>query len=166
MSASIITGDKTIDDNLAKLGASVANKLARYALQAGISVISKAMRKAAPVGPTGQLKRSIGSRVSKTSDGFVAKAGVNVGKRTVKRKVRFAPHAHLFALGTQARYRQTIGGKFAYVRNPTREQLSTGTMPANSFIRQAYSISRSAAITAMQNKAATALVKEVAKLKK
>lgn len=165
MATQIITGDDVIDANLAKLSTSIANKLAKYALRAALTVISRAERAAAPVGATGAVKKSIGTQLKKSREGFTAKAGINVGKRT-KQRGKYAPHAHLVALGTKARYRKTIGGRFAFIRNPKREQLSTGVMPSNPFIRQAYAQSRAAATAAMRNKTMTALQKEVAKLKK
>lgn len=166
MQAITITGDKELDANLATLQTKVGARLTKYALKAGVSKLSAAIRKAAPVGPSGNLKASVGSRVEKTRDGIVtAKAGLNVGKRTVKRRGRTAPHSHLVALGTKARFRNAVGGKFAYLKHPNRQQLSTGIMPANSFVKTAADSAQPSAFAAMRKNVERNLAKELAKLK-
>lgn len=166
MQAITITGDKQLDAKLAVLQGKAKSRLTKYALKAGVSKLAAAIRKAAPVGQTGNLKKSVGSRVEETSRGvFVAKAGLNVGKRTVKRRGRLAPHSHLVALGTAERHRSTIGGRFAVVKNPTRQQLSTGAMPANAFVRSSSAGAQTAAVEAMRKNVARNLLKELAKLK-
>ena len=161
----IITGDKELDKKLSVLKVSVANKLAKYALQAMASKLSASIRKAAPVGPTKNLKKSVGSRVGKVVNGIVtAMVGLNVGKRTEKRTGRAAPHSHLVALGTVQRFRKTIGGRFAYIKNPTQSQLSAGTMPANPFVKLAVASGMSSARSAMIKNAERNLAKELAKL--
>jgi HK97 gp10 family phage protein len=167
MARTILTGDKEIENTLTKLADKAADRVARNALGAGLTVVAKAMKQAAPVGKTGAVKASIGKRNEKKKRTGVmeAKAGINVGKKT-KQKGRFAPHAHLVALGTKPRQRKRIGGRFSYLKNPTPQQLSTGTMPANSFVRMAYESSRSAARTAMTIAAKRSLGREVAKARK
>lgn len=167
MARTILTGDKEIEATLTKLADKAADRVARNALGAGLTVVAKAMKQAAPVGKTGSVKASIGKRNEKKKRSGVmeAKAGVNVGKKT-KIKGKFAPHAHLVALGTKPRQRKRIGGRFSYLTNPTPQQLSTGTMPANSFVRMAYESSRSAARTAMTVAAKRSLGREVAKARK
>lgn len=162
-----ITGDKELDAKLSVLKTSVANKLAKYSLQAMASKLSASIRKAAPKGPTKNLKASVGSRVGKVTGGIVtAKVGLNVGKRTEKRRGRMAPHSHLVALGTVARFRKTIGGWYGYIKTPSQQQLSTGTMPANPFVKLAVTSGMSAARSAMTKNATKNLAKELAKLKK
>jgi HK97 gp10 family phage protein len=166
MTRTILTGDKEIEKTLAKLADKAGDRVARNALGAGLTKVAKAMKQAAPVGKTGAVKASIGKRNEKSRKGvFEAKAGVNVGKKT-KIKGKFAPHAHLVALGTKRRQRKAIGGRFSYLKNPTPQQLSTGTMPANSFVRMAYESSRSAARTAMTIAAKRSLGRELAKARK
>lgn len=156
-----LTGDKELEATLSRLADKAADRVARSALGAGLTVLVKAMRKAAPVGPTGNLRRSIGRRLEsrKRSGRLIAKAGVNVGKGAV-RKGRTAPHSHLVAMGTQRRSRKRLGGQFAGIADPTPQQLSTGTMPANPFIRRATESSRSAVALAMRKRAEKKLAQE------
>jgi len=172
MARKFLTGDKELEAMLKSLADKAADKIAKSALGAGLTVIRKAIKKAAPVGPTGNLKASIGKRLEKGKRGGVmtAKAGINVGKKTKKEKttgiMARAPHAHLVALGTQRRSRKTLGGKFATIVNPTPEQLATGTMPANPFVKQAAESAMGAASIAMRKQAAKALAREAAKAKR
>ena len=168
-----LTGDKELEATLKNLADKEAYKIARSALGAGLSKMAAAIRRAAPVGPTGNLKANIGKRLEKGKRGgkIMAKAGVNVGKTKKTEKAAGksgrdrAPHAHLVALGTQRRARQAIGGRFAGIRNPTDQQLSTGTMPANPFVKQAVQSSKSSVTEAMQKRAAKALAKALQKIK-
>lgn len=169
MARRVITGLPELEKTLKGLRDKTADKIAKAALRAGVTVVARAQRKAAPVGATGAVKKSIGSRVGKGRNGvYQAKAGVNVGKRTAAkiRKGPLAPHSHLVALGTQQRRRKTIGGRFGYITNPTDQQLSTGKGPANPFIRQAYQSARASARAAMLRQAAKTLAREVAKISK
>ena len=172
MARKILTGDKELEATLKELADKAADRVAKSALGAGLNVIRRAIKKAAPVGPTGNLKASIGKRLEKGKRGraFTAKAGINVGRKTKKEKttgiMARAPHAHLVALGTQRRSRKTLGGKFANIVNPTSEQLSTGTMPANPFVKQAAASAQGAAAIAMRKQAAKALAREAAKAAK
>jgi HK97 gp10 family phage protein len=169
MARIFLTGDKKLEATLKRLADKEADKIAKSALGAGLTVMVSAIRKAAPVGPTGNLKAGIGKRLEKGKRGgaFTAKAGINVGKRTkaVLSRKNFGPHAHLVALGTKARIRKSIGGKFGYITNPTPSQLSTGTMPKNPFVKHAASSSKTAVRAAMRKRAAKALAKAVAKSK-
>jgi HK97 gp10 family phage protein len=172
MARKFLTGDKEIEATLKALSDKSADKVAKSALGAGLTVIRGAIRKAAPVGKTGNLKASIGKRLEKGKRGkvFTAKAGINVGKKTKKEKttgvMARAPHAHLVALGTQRRSRKVLGGKFASITNPSAEQLTTGTMPANPFVNQAAASAMGAASLKMRKQAAKALAREVAKAAK
>lgn len=170
MAREILTGHAELERTLAHLADKTADRIARSALGAGVVVLKRAIKKAAPVGPTGSLKAAIGSRNEKTKhDGVhVAKAGTNVGKRSKRRKNRqsgvyetvkqkTAPHAHLVALGTKQRRRKRIGGEFASIRNPTSDQLSTGKMPSNDFVSRATTASTAAVGLAMQKAASKAL---------
>lgn len=174
MARQFITGVADLEKTLRSLSDKSADRVAKAALRGGLAEITKAQRKAAPVGETGALKKSIGSRLEKSKrTGLVmAKAGLNVGKRKSGKKKgasterlsklveQGAPHAHLVALGTQKRERKSIGGKFAYLKNPTPKQLSTGTMPANPFIKDAYAKAQSKIEPAMRKRAAKALDRE------
>ncbi len=159
-----ITGDDQLEGMLRHLETKVADRIAKSCLSAGLTVIARAMKKMAPVGETEALKKSIGRRLEKGRGGntFTAKAGINVGKMTQKlRQVVKAPHSHLVALGTKARTRKTIGGKFGFIKQPTSKQLSTGIMPSNEFVRIAYLASKSATAAAMRKRAEKRLAKEL-----
>jgi len=174
MARRVLTGDKEIEATLTALEDKAADKVAIAALGTGISIVAGMMKKMAPVGPTGNLRKNIGRRIVRgKTDGLMrGKAGVNVGKRKVAEKVAYsrgaggnrAPHAHLVALGTGQRHRQTIGGKFSYITNPKEDQLSTGSMPSNPFIKAAYQQSQSKVAVKMRQRAAKALAKELAKV--
>src|SRR5690606_17518469 len=109
---------------------------------------------------SGMLRRSIGSKFLKRNRQekgvTTAKSGMNVGRKkpsgklpqdeNAKRSMRYAPHAHLFSLGSRPRW---AGIKFKYRRRKgmtaeyVGEQLTgnavryTGEMPANPIFRQA-----------------------------
>ena len=170
MARKILTGDKELEATLKKLADKSADRVARSVLGAGLTVIAKAMRNAAPVGKTGSVKASIGKRNqrNKRKGLFEAKAGVNVGKKKkqLSTAIATAPHGHLVALGTKPRFRKSIGGRFGYIKNPSQQQLSTGTMPSNPFIKQAYESARGNAAAAMKKRAEKALAREAIKAAK
>jgi HK97 gp10 family phage protein len=125
MSVSIIaTGIRELDAKLKALPEKVQKKIARSALSQGMTIIAKAGKKAAPLGPTGNLRLSIGKRFKRNRQAGVteAKVGISVGKRASKTN-RAGAHGHLVALGTRPRFHKS--GK------------STGVMPANEFFRRA-----------------------------
>lgn len=177
MARKIITGDKELEASLRHLADKSADKVSKAALGGSLGVLARTIKKAAPVGPTGNLKGSISSRFEKgqRKNRFTvtAKAGVNVGKRKKQEatgeymsKRAVAPHAHLVALGTKARFRKTLGGKFASIKNPTKDQLSTGVMPSNRFVRNAAGQGRAAMLRASQKRASKALEREAVKVAK
>lgn len=162
--AAVITGDKALDRKLARLAGRDSGRARRAAAKAGITEIAKGIRSEVPVGPTKNLKKSIGGRVAKAKGGpqkgvTEAKAGVNVGKKRGKR----APHAHLVGLGTKERTRRKLGGKFAGVENPTAEQLGTGAMPADDFVRRGFDKASGAAKAKTLGKLAKEIEKAAAK---
>jgi HK97 gp10 family phage protein len=125
MSVSIVvTGITELDMKLANLPEKTQKKFARSALSQGMTIIRKAAIKAAPRGPTGNLRKSIKSRFKRIKQLGItqAKVGLNVGKRRDTDKT-VAPHAHLVALGTVERF--------------NKSGASRGVMPANSFFRRA-----------------------------
>lgn len=163
MARKFITGDEELESALKSLADKTADKIAKAAVGAGLNVLVKAMRKEAPVGATGAVKKSIGKRFerNKKTGIITAKAGVNVGKRTLKKIGREAPHSHLVILGTKRRQRQSIGGRFGFIRNPTAQQLSTGSGPENPFVRRATEGSTGSVRRAMHEKAKNALIRDV-----
>jgi HK97 gp10 family phage protein len=172
MARKIITGDVELEKKLKGLADKSADRVARAALGGAMTAVTKVMRKMAPVGATGNLKRSIGSRFEKGNkkNKPQAKVGINVGRRTKKQRSQAeagrivgAPHGHIVALGTKRRTRKAIGGKFAFLNPVIPEQLTTGVMPSDPFVRQAYEAARAAVTAAMTKRATKALAREVAK---
>ena len=167
MARKFLTGDDKLEGMLRYLETKVADRVAKSSLSAGLMVLARGMKKLAPIGETRALADSIGRRLEKGKRGreFTAKAGINVGKMAKKlREVVKAPHSHLVALGTKkARTRKKLGGKFAYITNPTPRQLSTGVMPSNDFVRIAYMVSKNAVERAMRRRAERRLASEAAR---
>lgn len=145
-----ITGDAELERTLAALGDDkAADRVAKSAIGAGLTVLRKAIRAAAPVGPTGNLKASIGRRLERATSRrrSVGKAGINVGKQSSRSKEKVnAPHSHLVALGTKQRFHKS--GK------------SVGRMTPNPFVRLATVASTAAVSQAMHTRAAKALERE------
>ncbi len=131
---------------------------------AGLRTLVKTERGAAPRGKTKQTAASIGKRITLKARGGIVegKAGVNVAKSKAQKTAKGDPHNHLVTGGSKPRYRKVIGGRFRSLRNPTRSQLSTGTMPGNDFINQA----ANAAVPAIINAMTTAGTKAVDRLAK
>lgn len=153
MARQVITGDRQLERALTRLADKSADRVASAAVRGGLGELRKAQRKLAPVGETGALKKSIGSRFEKKrgrSPLVTAKAGINVGKR--KSGSTVAPHSHLVGLGTGERFLKS--GK------------SVGRMPANNFISVATLSSQSKQQAAMSRRAARALEREAQKAKK
>jgi len=171
MARKVITGDVALEKTLRHLADKSADKVAKAALGGSLTVLKRNIKKAAPVGATGNLKASIGSRFEKGSRQNKGKvraiAGINVGKRTKAEKAAGSrvrgPHAHLVALGTKARFRKTLGGKFSAIKNPTTDQLSTGVMPSNPFVKNAAGQGHAQMLLASQKRAAKALAREAVK---
>ena len=127
-----ITGQKFLDKKLAELSAKAAKRAGTSAVRAGMTEIAKGIRSEVPVGPTKNLKKSIGSKVAKSKGGArkgiaEARAGVNVGKKQVKH----APHSHLVAIGTGQR--------------TTKSGANRGVMPANDFVKRGFNKAQAAA---------------------
>lgn len=123
MSAHIIeTGIAELDLALAKLDERTQRRIARPAVSRGLTFLKRKIRKAAPVGPTGNLKDSIGTRFKKDRrKGMTAgKVGIDVGKKAKEDNEVNAPHGHLVALGTQQR--------------TTARGANRGKMPKNDFV--------------------------------
>jgi len=156
----VLTGVPELDKKLSVLQQTAGNRVARSSLGAGLRVGKKAIQSKAP----GTVKKTIGVRMGKARNGkFEAKVGINVGKDG-KKKFK-APHAHLVALGTQVRTRKVIGGKFSYLTNPTADQLSTGRMPANPFVKESFASARGEMSAAMKAAFDRSLAREIAKAK-
>lgn len=156
-----IQGSTELNAVLKSLETNGIARVAKSVVGAGATVIRRNIAKMAPVGETGSVKKSIGRRVIKDRvSGLVsAKIGVNVGKRT-KLKGRHAPHAHMVAAGTRPRFRKRIGGRFAFIKNPTTSQLRTESTPANPFVAAGFSAGQAGAVAAMKKQFAKSLERE------
>jgi hypothetical protein len=162
----VLTGVPELDSAMQQLAIPIANRIGKAALRAGVKAVAKAQKAAAPVGKTGGVQASIGSRMDAYGrQGLInAKAGVGVGKTTKTRTAVDAPHAHLVAAGTKKRWRKRIGGKYAWIKNPTNRQLSTGAVTPQDFIRRGYAAASSTLQSDMLAAARKQMVKETAKL--
>lgn len=153
-------GDVETRNRLRELPVRAQRNVVRRSLSAGATVMVRAIRRAAPRGPTGNLKRSIGKSIKvKGGKITVAKVGIDVGKKRLFRVVnagrsrfgRQGAHGHLVALGSKRRFKKS--GQ------------STGKMPRNPFVRQAAAASEPAAIERMRVTAIAGYRREWKKLK-
>lgn len=109
-------------------------RVAFAGLKADAAALAAEMTRMAPRGRSGQTAGSVGWRFLRTGekDTLAAKIGVGVGKKLYNRNgqaLYVAPHAHLVALGTGERVRESGG--------------STGSMPGNDFVFRAWTWYRS-----------------------
>lgn len=177
-----MTGVEELQAKLQDLAYAGASRASSKGIRAGLKVLENAQKAAAPVGKTGALKASIGSRFLKVRKGFTtAKAGINVGRKRTKvgveakgRDKKYAPHSHLVALGTQPRWAGVKYGRVKVGRNksryaPEKDTLTgkrvryTGIMPANPFIRNSSQAAEGKAIEAMKQATLDGIAKEIAK---
>ena len=165
------SGMSQFERNLARLATTIPDRVMIAAAKSAVRVVTKGIKSAAAVHKkTGGLFRSIGGRVARRVDGSVstAKSGVGLGKLTKKQKekgVSKGRHGHLVGLGTKPRQRVKIGGRYAVIKRPTPSQLSTGTMPADDFVKRGYVSSYSEMQLAMAMAATKTLTREAAKLR-
>jgi len=87
-----LSGDKELLAALDKLPMAVGGKVIKNAIRAGGRQITKAAKEKAPLGPTGNLRKGIGTKlvVYQGDETAVLMVGVNFRK---------APHAHLVEYG-------------------------------------------------------------------
>lgn len=152
MSVHIIeTGIAELDMALSHMDERSQRRIARPAVSRGLTFLKKKIRKAAPVGPTGNLKKSIGSRFKKDRRSKVTsgKVGIDVGKRAKQQNAVSAPHGHLVALGTQQRTNAAGANR--------------GKMPANDFVSQTIDGNWGATQALMARVIEEKLAKEIAK---
>jgi HK97 gp10 family phage protein len=118
-----VEGMKEITNLINGLSKCVESGKVEDAFLAGAMNLQQAAKAAAPVGPTGNLKKDI--KVKQ-----LPKLGNNPKAAIVKST---APHDHLIEFGTKPRY--TKSGKF------------TGIMPAHPFFRPAIDANKQAVLT-------------------
>jgi hypothetical protein len=140
----------------------IRDRIVKAGLGSALNIVRTGIKREAP-NRTGFLRGGIGRKVMKgrAPGAWIAKAGVRVGK--VKNDVRTG---HLVALGTGERHRESLGGKFSFIKNPTEDQLSTGSMPANSFVQRGYSKTIGRAMATLERRVEKKLASELAKLNK
>lgn len=172
MAERILTGQRRLDKNLAKLTRSVANKIARAGLSKGARLAAKKIKAEIPSRQK-SVRASIGSSVRKATSGAAkglttAKAGANVGRQTAAKQKRAAERAqkrggqagsgigpanvHWYLLGTGER-RHKLGRR-------------TGRMPEHPVVKQAMSKGQGEVIRAIATGVKDALMREVKKLRK
>ena len=156
-----LRGDKELIRILARMSGSVERDIVGKSVNRAMQPLVSDMRRRAPIGPTheqktekgkGVLKKSIGKRIRKYSNGVVV---VYAGPMYPA-----GAHAHLVEFGTIPRFREQMGGKF---RTRKRGKYSTGTMPAQPFMRPAYMSKRALVIKRAQKFLWENIRKEAAK---
>lgn len=118
-----ITGIAEVDRRLKRIEGRDARRIARNAVDKGLTVGRRAVAGGVPVGKTKQLKKAIGRRFKKNrnTDLYEGKIGINVAKK----KERQARHGHLVGAGT--------------TRRRTRSGANRGVMKANDFVSAGWS---------------------------
>ena len=154
-----LTGVPELDAKLKKLETKAGNRIARNSLGAGARAVQKSIKNLA----SPKIKKSVGMRNEKgrKSARLETKVGINVGKRGGR--TEFKRWAPLSVLGSVNRKRQKLGGKFAYVKNPTEEQLSTGQIKASQIVKRGYAAAQGSMNAAMKKAFDRSLAREVAK---
>lgn len=117
-----VTGVPELEKALEGLSGTQAQAIREKAIAAGARALVGPTRNAAPLGPTGNLRKKVGARKGRSSKGGDRDPAVYVVGST-------APHRHLVIRGTRQR--------------TTRSGASRGRMPANPFVSRAWLASRS-----------------------
>ncbi|WP_437193568.1 HK97 gp10 family phage protein [Planctomicrobium sp. SH527] len=125
-------GMDEFEQAMTELATEFPKQVGPSAVGAGLDVFVKKMRQAAPQGKTGRLRRSPGKTVTRRSGGSAGKAGFDVGQKSETKDVR-GPHAHLYYLGTEERFRtgskgnaaKGIGGRYRSVEMRIRRGIYT-----------------------------------------
>lgn len=112
---------------LDKLDKRQSVKAIKAAVKAGGKYLKPKVKAAAPVGPTGNLRKKVGSRVKKSRKDANSYYSVTTS---------FARHRHLVIQGTKDRF--------------TRSGAFRGRMPANDFVGRVADANEDAAIRAAQ----------------
>lgn len=131
-----VEGVNLLLHRLDNLSLGLRNRIHKRAVTKGATVIRKEVRKQTPVGPTGNLKKSVASVIRKYGqDRFVAVIGHSWPE---------GAHAHLIEYGTQLR--STKSGK------------STGRVPPNPFMRRSLNATAEAALEVVRQELAKGLL--------
>ena len=166
----LLGADRQIRRLLLLSDAKTIRKCATPGLKAAIAVILTAQQDAVPKGLV-DVRRALGSRLLKASQGLGAKAGAGVGKKmTASPKKRTKPgvgisgrNVHWYVLGTKDRetgftlHRSKHHGKW-WTRNWSAVR-DTGAMPAHKFLADAGSAAAGTAIQILARDLGEALEK-------
>lgn len=162
----VVDGFESMTNRLSVLGSpKIRDRIAKAGLGSALNIVRTGIKREAPK-RTGYLRGGIGRKIKKgkAPGSWFARAGVRVGKvGKVKNDVRTG---HLVALGTGERTRDKLGGKFSYIKDPSEDQLSTGSMPANYFVKRGYSKTISRAMATLERRVDQKIASELAKLSK
>ena len=126
-----VYGDDLVMSNLLALPDKMQRKATLRALKPAAAILRKQAKSTVPVGPTGNLKRSIRVRSLKGMPPAVS----------VHPTYKIAPHKHLIESGTKERTRRRIGGKWAYLE-PVADvsRRTTGKVKGVQFFEKAWKV--------------------------
>lgn len=144
-----ITGQKEAEAKLADLDAKVQKKLASDSLRAAGKPIQQAVKRGAPVGFTGNLRRGV--KLKKPRRRRSGEAAALLVKAA-------SPHAHLVEQGTKARKPK----KTKALKSSVTEQFfgrRVGPMPSNPFAARAFQATSGQAVKAAGDTLASGIVK-------
>ncbi len=119
---------EALERKLRSLEVRSQRKVLRKGTRAASTPIQKAIRNAAPVGPTGNLKRSIG-RKFKFYRGSLTDIAV-IGPQIKRKEGALGYHGHLVEFGTKERTIKNLWGRPGV-------KGSAGRMPPNPFAKRA-----------------------------
>lgn len=144
-------GQKEVTDALRALGGPVAKRIARLAVRNGGAPVLAAAKRNAPV-HDGVLRDAMASRVKEYEEVAVNIIGPESGK---------APHAHMVEHGTGPRPAVKGGGsRVVKFGEEFRRVETTGSMPANGFLRRSFEETREQAAAIAKDTTIKALERE------
>lgn len=135
-------------DRLISLGQAVQQRIMIRAVDAAANVLVSPLRAAAPIGPTGNLRASIGKEIRRYS---TAAFGI-VGPQYPR-----GAHGHIVERGSKTRYAGTRGK--GHYRVPAHR----GRMPAIYFIAGVYNANRAAMVAVLRSVLQAEIEQEVGK---
>ena len=148
-----ITGVEAIDGRLRHLVGRDARRIARNAVNQGLTVAKRSIVAAAPVGKKHLLRRDIGKRFKKSRESglYEGKVGVQVGIKVNNRKTAYAP---TIAVGSnQVRFTQ---------KTKTKQNRGMVTKK-NDFVKRGWSSAEASVTAAIENGITEGLLKNLLK---
>ncbi len=152
----LVTGVEELDRKLRAIAGKAAERASKRAVKYTGDHVARGARKAAPKGPTGNLRRQIKFRWQQEKGKGVTGGKVTVGSR----------HGHLVTLGTKKRFRKHIGGKFEIIRADNQDFRNKGTGAArpNPFFRLYIQSTQGQTVRIMQARLKLYLEQEIEKV--